>query len=171
MSLIDVTYFDTVFLNIPDGGDYGNREEYINHYEPKIINQLFGYELGKDVLAYTASSDQRIKDIVEGKEYTNSSDKLTKWEGLVNANKESLISYYVYYWWMRKTATTTTNNGEVKVLNENSGNTTPALKVMNAWNNMMQQCETLYEFMTEFEDDYPEWDFTPFSGSVNAFDL
>lgn len=172
MSLTDVTYFDTVFLSIPNGS-FDNRQDFIDHYEPLIVNEIFGYELGKLILAYdSGTSEQRIKDIVEGKEYTNNDDILTKWIGLLNDDKRSLISNYVYYWWMRTTATDTSNNGEIKVLNENSNNTTPAMKLDKVWTDFVEMCNELLCFMYEFEDDYPEWvDPARTTERVNAFDL
>ena len=182
MSLIDSSYF-IHDINIPTG-QFSDLQGFINRYEPEILTDLLGYELAKEVIAYDAeTSDQRIIDLVEGKEYTvkanGGRDQLIKWGGLINAEKKSLIAYYVYYWDMRAKATHTATVGEVKRKGENSVNAEQNAKIMNAWTRMLSlfgfcgQANTepsALNFLDANAADYPEWMFTP-RGSVNAFDL
>jgi len=170
MSLIGGTYFDKVPVIIPIGST-DNRQQYIDYYEPKVIRDLFGYSLGSEILAYTAGSDQRIKDIVEGKEY-QLNGKTEKWHGLKDeTTKISLIAFFVYYWWQRKNVTKTTTNGEVLLVNENSVKVTPAVKVQDAWNKYEEQVISLNAFISVNSGVYPEFESTDLSESVNAFDL
>jgi len=181
MSLIDTSYF-IKDVNIPVG-DNSNLGNDITKFEPEILKQLLGYELWKLVDAYNAStSPQRIKDLVEGKEYTvsyNSRDQLIKWNGLKNSNKISLIAYYVYFMWQTINTTTTSNVGVVGSVSENSIVVSPAQKMGSAWHNMRKLYghsgqsilePSAYNFLTEYEDDYEEWIFNDI-GMVNMFGL
>ena len=94
MSLIDATYFKND-INLPSE-TYGNLSGFIAKFEKELLIRLFGYGLYKLINAYNAeTSPQRIKDIVVGKEFTDG-DYTYKWNGLVNAEKVSIIAYYVY---------------------------------------------------------------------------
>jgi len=175
MSLIDKTYF-VKDINIPDS-DYSDLTAVIVKYEKEILIKLLGYELYALVAAYdVTTSPQRIKDIVEGKEYTVGS-YIVKWNGLTNTDKVSLIAYYVYYWWTRNQATLTGSIGEIKPKSENSNNASLIQKSTNAWTRLEELSQStaypydsLYAFLSENESDYPEWEFTPL-GNVNGFDL
>ena len=177
MSLIDSTYF--VFdINIP-ASDYSDLAAYITRYEKEIIEKLFGYELGALVIAYNVStSPQRIKDIVEGKEYTVG-DETIKWNGLANTDKISLLAYYVYYKYAKNKASQLTNLGQVRPVVENSAIADPSQVLSSAWHNLRRLygysgqnslIPSAYNFLTEHESDYSEWVFTRL-GSVNTFDL
>lgn len=175
MSLIDKTYF-VKDINIPDS-DYSDLTNYITRYEKEILIKLLGYELATLVLAYNVStSPQRIKDIVEGKEYTIG-EYTVKWNGLKNTDLVSLIAYYVFYWWARNNATFTGTTGEMYSKGENALNAELSQRISNAWLRMEDLAQSteypyhsLYMFLSENESDYPEWVFTPI-GNVNGFDL
>jgi hypothetical protein len=172
MSIINKTYFDVDPLQLPKGVD-SNRDSLIAVYEPEIIIELLGYELGKEVIAYDFNtSPQRIKDLVEGKEYTvsyNGRDQLIKWNGLQNTEKKSLIAYYCGYWYYRNNATQTGNVGELLPNQQNSIIASSIQKQSTCWNLMVDlygYCgqpiikPSAYNFLTEFESVYPEWVFT-----------
>ena len=81
MSLIDQTYFKGT-IAIP-ASKYEPIQGIIDMYEPQLIIDLFGYELAKLVKAYNPlTSEQRIKDIVNGKGFTTRGGDLQKWNGL-----------------------------------------------------------------------------------------
>jgi hypothetical protein len=181
MSLITTSYF-AKDISIPTG-TYSNLSNDIEKYEPEIIKEVSGYELGKLINAYDSStSPQRIKDIVEGKEYTvsyNGRDQTIKWNGLINTELISFIAYYVYYWWQRNNITSTSTTGEIKPKNENSIIVGANAKACAAWYRMRQLIgysgqsvvePSLYNFLTEYEDDYPEWIFKDV-GSINIFGI
>ena len=175
MSLIDKTYF-VKDINIPHS-DYSDLDNYITRYEKEILIKLLGYELATLVLAYnSATSPQRIKDIVEGKEYTVGSYTV-KWNGLKNTEKVSLIAYYVFYWWARNNATFTATTGEMKSVSENAEAAKLTQRMSNAWSRLEELAQSteypyqsLYYFLIENESDYPEWEFTVL-GNINGFDL
>lgn len=173
--LIDKTYF-VKDINIPDS-DYSDLTAYITRYEKEILQQLLGYELWVLVAAYDVStSPQRIKDIVEGKEYTVG-EYTVKWNGLTNTDLVSLIAYYVFYWWARNNATFTSTTGELKSVGENAEAAKLNQRISNAWLRLEELAQSteypyqsLYAFLAENESDYPEWVFTPL-GNINGFDL
>jgi len=168
MSLTDKTYY-VLDINIPDS-QYNDLQAVIDRYEKPILVQLLGYELYKEVTAYSVTSEQRIKDIVEGKEYTDSSGNLTKWEGLTNARKESLIAYYVYYYYLKNHASSLQTTGVMAAKNENAVQVTGAIKAAAAWTRLNELYYEAYSFLSQHESEYPEWDFTAL-GNVNTFDL
>lgn len=177
MSLIDKTYF-TAEINIPDS-DYNNLTALITRYEKEILMKLLGYELWSLVDAYDVStSPQRIKDLVEGKEYTVG-DYTIKWNGLKNTDKISLIAYYVFYWYLRNITTQTTTLGETGAKVENASMSSPVQRLSGAWHRLLtlygfsnqdSLIPSAYNFLSEHESDYTEWVFTDI-GSVNSFDL
>ena len=177
MSLIDKTYFNQE-INIPDS-DYKGLSAIITRYEKEVLISLFGYALWKLINAYNESaSSQRIKDIVEGKEYTASGETI-KWNGLQNTDKVSLIAYYVFYWYLRNATTRTSTLGEVGSKMENATTASPVQRLSGAWQRLRELygfasqdslIASAYNFMTEHESDYDEWVFTDI-GTVNSFDL
>ena len=187
MSLIDSDYFVNE-IALPEG-KYAVIQAFINRYEDQAIFDLFGYELGTLVIAYNiTTSPQRIKDIVEGKEYTISSDAfykpsggdtIIKWKGLVNTEKKSLLAYWIYYWWCREHESFATNVGGAKSKLENANNVGFGEKAAYAWHEMLKlygqinQPEIIpscFNFMNEFQTTYPEWVFAP-KGNINRLGI
>jgi hypothetical protein len=176
MSLIDITYLDQVDVNLPIPSS-DDRSDFILRYEPEFLKKVFGYTLYKLIAAYGEASEQRIKDIVEGKEFEE--DIYTyKWNGLKNTDKISPIAYYVYYMYMEKHASHTTTQGEKVIKNENSESVSPINKMINAWQNMVQlvgnvndyRIDSLYYFMSRNIDTYTEWQFEGFE-NINLFGI
>lgn len=177
MSIISNLYF-VKDISIPQT-DFSNLNNDIAKYEPEILRELLGYELAKLVIDSPASPT-RIKELVEGKEYTvsfNDRDQKVKWNGFANSELISLIAYYVYYWWQRNNATHTASLGELKSKQENSVIAMSNQKIGNAWFRMRELygypgqhvlAPSAYNFLKENEDDYPEWVFTNI-GQVNMF--
>ena len=169
MSLIDPTYF-LRDVALPSG-KYDAIQEYIDRYEPEIIRKLFGYTISELVLNYDSeTSEQRIKDLVEGKEYTPAgSDYPIKYKGLINAEKSSLIAYYIFYCWCAEKEVSITLSGGATSSLENANNIGYTVRAVQAWNKMMEmygyvnQLESIpsvYNFLKAHEDIYPEVMFT-----------
>lgn len=163
MSLLDSTYFDKVDCNIPQG-TYNTIQDHIERYERDILNGILGYTLAKLVLAYTAESDQRIKDIVEGKEYTNG-DYLVKWNGLLNTEKVSPLAYAVHAEWLKNTISVQ-NIGVVQANAENGVVLPLAGMVQRDQANANElfgyvgqdkYAGSLYNFLSFYLSTYPEW--------------
>ena len=177
MSFTDATYY-ILDANIPTS-DYNDLTLYIARYEKEVLKKLLGYELWKLVDAYNATtSPQRIKDIVEGKEYTVDG-VLMNWNGLINNDKISLLSYYVLYNFMRETSTSLQTTGVTRSIDENANVLGVAQKMVDAWGKMRElygyygqdtYAASALNFLLNYESDYLEWDFTDI-GNVNMFDL
>jgi hypothetical protein len=72
-------------------------------------------------------------------------------------NKKSLIANYIYYWYQRNNHTQSATTGEVKPANENAVITSPALKLVRAWNEMSSWVCDLVDYLNAKKDDYTEW--------------
>ena len=167
MSLIDQTYFNGT-IAIP-AGKYEQIQVIINRYENQLITDLFGYELAKLIKGYDPlTSEQRIIDIVQGKEFTTRGGDLQKWNGLVNTERESVIAYWVFYKWAYERETIATRSAAIKPTPENSENVSFEAKAFAAYNHMLDfygyrgQCDyapSCFNFMYANQDLYPEWKF------------
>lgn len=184
MSLIDRTYFKNE-INLPQS-KYDDLPDFITRFEKEFCENVFGYGLSKLILAYDVAhpenSTQRVRDIVEGKEFTQGAYTF-KWKGLTNAEKISPIAYYVYYYYMRSKMTHTSTSGEVTNKVEASNLAETNMKIQYAWQKMEELIggydnfsyqvwnNSLMTFMNKYSTDYPEWQFNHLLGNVNAFDL
>jgi len=171
MALIDQTYF-VYDISLP-AGNYSDIPGWIARIEPDILRALLGPALSQLVLNYdSVTSEQRIKDIVEGASFVK--DEVTyKWDGLVNTNKKSLIAYYVYTQYLRYNVTTTTTTGERKSKNENSRPADQSMKMWRAHQKYVSEANTLLDYIDVNIDKYPEFvkpETIP-GGNLNAFDL
>lgn len=87
MPLIDKSYFfgDITVAQKSDPAVTADLQWFIDEYEPKLMLSLLGYELYRDFKAGLQEDPipQKWLDLLYGKEYTNSTGKLTKWEGLL----------------------------------------------------------------------------------------
>jgi len=182
MSIIDSDYFKQD-INLPTSNANTDIDNVITLYEPRILEEVLGYELGQLVNDYVAvSSPQPILDLVEGKEYTidyNGRTQTLKWNGLKNEIKVSLIAYYVYVMWQRNHASNTTNVGETASEVELSNRVSPAQKMGSAWYKMRELLgysgqgitkPSMYNFLKENESDYPELIFSDV-GRMNMFGI
>lgn len=176
MSLIDSTYF-TLDINLPDGA-YDTISEHITRYERDILIQLLGYDLYKLVAAYSVSSQQRIKDIVEGKEYTVGAYTV-KWNGLINDEKESILSYFVYLKYLENHIVTFQNIGLVASTAEGGSMVSPLaryqqigykLRDLAGYYGQSAYAPSLYNFLSANSEDYPEWLFNEYY-APNAFGI
>ena len=178
--LTDSSYF-VGDINIPDSS-FSNLSTYITRFEKEILLKAFGYELYLLIAAYNTAkpedSEQRIRDIVEGKEFIYST-YLMKWNGLINSDKKSLIAYYVFFKWLKSHQSSTTNQGEVSSVNENSSKISPGTRLAEAWFNLKElygdpdqneMNSSLYNFLKANDDIYPELIFTRI-GSFNELGI
>lgn len=88
MPLIDRSYF-VGDINIPNTDRIEIQERldlFIETYESELLPDLLGYPLYKAFMQglQGAPVDQKWTDLLEGVEYTNQSNRLTKWRGLVS---------------------------------------------------------------------------------------
>ncbi len=177
MSLIDSTYF-VLEISLPEG-TYNTISEHVDRYERDILIQLLGYDLYKLVAEYdSGTSPQRIKDIVEGKEYTDG-DYTVDWPGLVNAEKNSILAYYVYIQYVKNYSAMFTNIGVTAPAAEGGQVVGPAGLIQRAGYKLRELAGyplqdalvgSLYNFLAYHESDYPEWVFNEYR-PPNMFDV
>lgn len=165
MSLTDYTYF-VRDINIPNPtATTSGLTAAIARYEPEILEFLLGYSLAKLVLAYAnPGSEQRIIDIVEGKEYTQGTYTVN-WNGLKNTEKVSICSYYVYIQYLKDKSLSFQNVGVVESMIENGVNVGPSALIQRASLELRElagyygqdvYAPSLYNFLKANEADYPE---------------
>lgn len=180
MSLIDTTYF-TGRINIPlNTLNTSTLEAYIERCEKELLLKVLGYDLYTLIAAYDPdTSEQRIIDIVEGKEYAATTDHKVKWDGLANAEKISPLAYFTYYHFVKDHNSLLMPVGNVKPKQENSAAADVSPKLAEAWYYMRQSIgfpgqyiltPSLYNFLMKHLSDYPEWEFTDV-GHLNLFGL
>lgn len=188
MSLINETYFVRE-LSLPSG-KFTQIQDFVNRYESRIIYRVFGYALGKLIIDADESSDQRIKDLINGKEYTVSdyngdlykpsetSDIVVKYPGLKDTD-DNLIANWVYYWWLKEHSGFLTPTGGKKSKGENAQEEDFTVKAVEAWNRVRElsgyygqdeAIASVYNFIKANEATYPEWVFNEID-SINRFGL
>lgn len=153
MSLVDYTYF-VRDINVPinaastSDANYVKITDSINKYENEVLKSLLGYTLWKEMTtAYAASIAEtpvalpsKWDEFINGAEFEFEYDGQTistKWEGLKNSDKVSLIAYYVYYCHRINNQTNYTGIGETQAKGENSVAANGSYKIVNAWNKMV----------------------------------
>jgi len=165
MSIIDKTYFINN-LSV-DTGTYSNIDSSISKYEPEFLNELLGYEDAKEILEVTPSS-QKLIDIRDGVEYTDSSGDLQKWKGLANTELISPIANYVYIYYVKNIVTSMQAVGLVTPKQENSGAANSGFLLQQAQVEMQGYiCELNHMLCNE----YPDSDFYCIDENINVFDL
>ena len=205
--MIDDTYF-VGELNIPNTSQpavLADLNQAIDTYEREILIELLGYSLYKEFTTAIAGEtpDQKWLDLRDGAEFTFNLGEhtiTTKWEGLINASKRSLIAYYVYFKKvhidMRSAAGV---GGVIQTKTENSVIVSPDKVLLRVWDKMLalygdvedryqwyRYCfhkysgpdgyahvndkPSAYNFLLANKADYPTWIFTP-KGRLNSFGL
>lgn len=164
MSLIDSSYFIND-CNLP--ATRMPSTAIIARYERDILIQILGYDLAKLVIAYTSMSEQRILDLVDGKEYIEGSHTVS-WNGLLNADKVSILSYYVFIQYLLDKSISYLGAGSVASNVENGVNVGPSQLIQRAsanmvsligYNNQDVYAPSLYNYMAKHYTVYPEWIF------------
>lgn len=164
-SLIDNTYFvgDLHIASLSNSLVLARLTSFITKYEGQLLQDLLGYPLYKAFKAVIDEADpaQKWKDLRDGVEYTDVNDRTRKWMGLRDStSKRSIVANYVYYWWLRDKASATTEIGEVT---DKAEATQPAqesanVKMVRAYNEMVEWIAELIMFLNSKVDDYPEWE-------------
>lgn len=171
-NLIDSTYF-VGEIALPAQvltGDFADISPYIVKFEREALIELIGYTLYKQLLEAIAAGapdygHERWKRLITGHEYeiTYLGDThLVKWNGLINTEKVSLLAYYIFNKYVRYHVTHTSGFGELIQNAENAVKTSPAARMVNAWNRFIDLrgkpsdatiLPSCYNFLNEFEDD------------------
>lgn len=207
MPFIDASYF-VGEINIPNvsaSGVSAGLTQSIAQYEKEILISLLGYklyslliaDLDGDGLPQTA----KYTNLVDGAEFTHTidgEDITLMWGGLKNAQKQSLIAYYVYYKYVERDITHLSGSG-ISMSPEGKGwkRASSVNKMVSAWERMRELYGKLpvgnrvyytkpltfdnivdvynydpsaYNFLYANKDDYPDWIFTP-QWNINAFGI
>lgn len=179
MSLIDKTYF-VADISLPKS-EFDNIQTYIDRFEKPALISLLGYDLYKKLI--TTPTEEPYKSLINGAEYEvvyNGKTILVKWNGLKNAEKISLIAYYIYCYYLRSIVSSTQSVGEVKSKQVNSEYANVYGKIMAAWTNFedlygskydSKVIPSAYNYLTAKSVDFPTWIFTELTGSMNGHDL
>jgi hypothetical protein len=186
MPLIDTSYFVGAELNLPGAGVSGNPSDtlltmFIKEHETGFLVKALGRKLYRSFMtglglnqttgAYANVTsgkaadavDQKWKDLLNGKEYTDDAGNLQKWKGFIalsddgNTLKQSIIANYIYYHFVRNNATQTSSIGEVAGTTENTTPVSPRFKVSSAWNKMHFEIKELFWFLQNNMEVYSEW--------------
>ena len=198
MSLIDNTYF-VGDIALPNLDEVTNSfADSITRYEEEILKNLLGYRLYdalKTIVALGEPYPTIWDDFINGAEFTFEFEGNTitqKWNGLVNTDLISLISYYVYYQYRYENLSTTTSINDVQGIAENSTKVNDARKMVYAWNkgielygelptwNFFYKYHSTYEFYNDKpsaynflnanRSDYPNWVFSSLN-RLNEFGI
>ena len=135
--LIDTLYFKTT-IKFPSD-DVSIINAYAEQSEKDYLIKCLGYTLYKEFIEGIAETSpaQKWIDLRDGKEYevvANGEIHTVKWNGLINDDKISLLSYFTYFFLSRYMSKTATLNGTVANEQEN-GNLVSAKNLqVNAWN-------------------------------------
>lgn len=148
MSFINNTYFNRD-INLTSG-QLNNMTFWISEYEPEILEKLLGYNLYSELISDLDidgnPQSQKFIDLVDGKEFSfdlNGYTINTKWKGLRNNFKKSLIAYYVYYQYRINNESFNSSVGQVITNTENSVHVDAKPELIIAWNKMID----LYGFI------------------------
>lgn len=163
MSIIDSTYFYGIIEVPTDNVNRTNKLQiYIDSAQKTYLKYALGYELYKLFISeLPVPTSQRFTDILDGADFTNyTTDKLDRWDGLVNTELKSMLGYFAYFEYSNSVFITESSNGTTSSNFENSDRVIPNTKQIEAYNEGICQYNKLYDFLKANEDDYPEWDFT-----------
>lgn len=156
---------------------------YMAVYEKEILIKLLGYPLYKEMIDnYNTSVDDKWKHLVEGADFIvtiGGTDYTMHWNGLINTEKISLISYYVWYNYTQQNYQQLTGLGVGSQTPENATVIHPNEKLVWSWNESRKLAGlydypmigqemtynsvelTLFNFLVHNTDDYTNWLYSP----------
>jgi hypothetical protein len=200
---IDSTYFvgEIAIPNVDK--TIGSINQAIDQYEKEILIKLLGYKLFSLLVADCTdgepASPQYIS-LVKGAEFEHTcygSTNTLKWEGFVNAEKQSLIAYYVYYQYVLRDITHLAGSGVILSPSGKGSRSSSVDKLCNAWERMrilygiippnykpyfnrplrgdslpcvFNADQSAYNFLFANKVTYPDWLFEP-QWNINAFGI
>lgn len=140
-------------------GNLTELNRFIAKYEPEYLKAILGTDL------YAAFKAGIEADTVEAKWATLKA----KVDG---SDEVSPITGYVYYHWARNRVTVTGALGELEPTAENAA-IVVGEKMMRAYNDSVRGGRSVYDWLVEHQDDYPEFDpYTAYSfETINMFGL
>jgi len=202
MAFTDVTYYKGI-TNIPnlDKDLSSFTSEYIEVYEKEILFKFLGHALYALLITNKNQASGIYKELISGKEYdaeVRGETVKMKWNGLVNSEKLSLLSYYVFARYAQINVTQFTGIGNSIAQKENAVSVSPKMRIIYAYAecaklsgnyrtnknirnlqyNDIFDCyikeyeESLFNFLYYNNTAYPDWIFNrPDIYDYNRFDL
>lgn len=160
MSFTDSTYYRNS-ISIPVG-TYSDLTQFIAQYEKEVLMGLLGYDLYTEMMAaYAAfiavpSVPLPVKwaNLINGAVYAYGSQNI-KWNGLINSDKLSFLSYYVYCQYLKAKQFPYQQTGAVQPKNENSLANDGIANHTASWNEFVDLYLECYKFLSQYPDDYP----------------
>lgn len=160
MSFTDSTYYRNS-ISIPVG-TYSDLTQFIAQYEKEVLMGLLGYDLYTEMMAaYAAfiavpSVPLPVKwaNLINGAVYAYGSQNV-KWNGLINSDKVSFLSYYVYCQYLKAKQFPYQQTGAVHPKNENSQVVDGIANHTAAWNQFVYFYEQCYQYLTTDTTSYP----------------
>lgn len=129
---------------------------FIGIYEKEYLQRVLGYELAKDLMAYTgAPSNAAYDNLLNGAEFVHN-DKTHKWDGFANSQR-SPITAYVYTKVQAFRDTSTVGIGEQMLETENGIRTNAGAKIVQALIFMVDSNYMLNAFL-HANKDVPEYE-------------
>jgi hypothetical protein len=135
-------------ISIPNRTDSAIKEGidwYINKYEPLFLNMLLGGDLAVLLIAGLAVDPQIQPPVALDEVWTVLRDKI----------KQALLNY-IYWYYRRGHVSTFTGTGETISVNENSTVISPAQKMVQVWNEMVDLNFQTVQFLNG-NPDYPSF--------------
>lgn len=129
---------------------------FITKYEPRYLKAIFGQEFYELLIAGLAAQDADYEGIRDGATFTDRNGKVREWLGLADVGV-SPIANYVYYHVMKYNVSQTQGIGESMSAVENGTRATSAIKMVEAWNQMVEWNLMLHEYMMVYEDTFPTY--------------
>lgn len=122
-------------------------------HEPMFLSELFGYEFSKGLLAHINADpiapNPLYDNLIDGVEYVDSNGQLQTTKKLAEA-----CSLYIFFQLLTETNTTWSGNGEYLAQTENGLIVSPAERMANVWNRMVEQNHKIYQFIDTKQTDY-----------------
>jgi len=160
MSFTDTTYYrNSISISI---GTYSDLQQYIDEHEKKVLIGLLGYDLYAEMMAayaafiLTPSTPLPAKwaNLINGITYTYGGQTI-RWNGLINSDKISFLSYYVYCQYVKAKQFPYQQTGTVQPINENSQVVDGIANHTASWNEFVRLYDGCYFYLATDPTSYP----------------
>jgi hypothetical protein len=132
----------------------------MNKLEPLFLENILGYKMKKDLYTamdvVTPPTSGIWFDLCNGKEYTDRSGKLQKWNGWKTIGLNP-IANYIYTIIQAERISSTTGVGEQASAFANGIRASIDRKISEAWNEMVGFNINMHEFIYANKADYPDY--------------
>jgi len=160
MSFTDSTYYINE-INVPES-TYSDLQQYIDRYEKDVLMGLLGYTLYTELMAayaaFTAETSTPLPTkwdrLINGYTYTYGAQTI-RWNGFINSDKVSFLSYYVYCQRLKSKQTELSNAGATQPKNENSNVVDGIGLFTDSWNKFVELYVECTNYIWQNLADYP----------------